>query len=107
LRRQCYLLHGWKLAGDSPTTAVSSTSTRLIGVRAELPQVAAATHARIDRMIAEGEIDGVRVDHPDGLREPLQYFEHLRRLLPQGRIYIEKILENDERLHGDWPIDAR
>ena len=51
-------------------------------------------------MIAKGEIDGVRVDHPDGLREPLQYFERLRRLLPSGRIYIEKILENDERLNG-------
>jgi len=41
-----------------------------------------------------------------GCAKPLQYFEHLRRLLPQGRIYIEKILENDERLHGDWPIDG-
>jgi len=39
--------------------------------------VATATHARIQQMIAEGEIDGVRVDHPDGLREPLQYFERL------------------------------
>jgi (1->4)-alpha-D-glucan 1-alpha-D-glucosylmutase len=46
------------------------------------------------------------VDHPDGLREPSQYFASLRRLLPKGRIYIEKILENDERLNEDWPIDG-
>ena len=78
----------------------------LIGIRAELPDVAAATHARIEQMIANGEIDGLRVDHPDGLREPLGYFERLRRLLPRGRIYIEKILENDERLKEDWPIDG-
>ena len=48
----------------------------------------------------------MRVDHPDGLREPLQYFERLRRMLPDGRIYIEKILENDERLKDGWPIDG-
>ena len=48
----------------------------------------------------------MRVDHPDGLREPLQYFRRLRRLLPTGRIYVEKILENDERLNEDWPIDG-
>ena len=41
-------------------------------------------------MIARGEIDGVRVDHPDGLREPLEYFKRLRALLPQGRIYAER-----------------
>ena len=57
-------------------------------------------------MIVQGEIDGVRVDHPDGLREPLEYFKRLRALLPQGRIYVEKILENDEHLKDDWPIDG-
>ena len=57
-------------------------------------------------MISRGEIDGLRVDHPDGLREPLEYFKRLRALLPQGRIYVEKILENDERLKEDWPIDG-
>src|SRR5258708_28568286 len=57
-------------------------------------------------MIANDEIDGLRVDHPDGLREPRGYFERLRRTLPLGRIYIEKILENDERLKEDWAIDG-
>jgi (1->4)-alpha-D-glucan 1-alpha-D-glucosylmutase len=106
LREQFYMLHGWKLAGELTNYRRFFDIDTLIGVRAELPAVAAATHARIEEMISKGEIDGVRVDHPDGLREPLQYFERLRGLLPQGRIYIEKILENDERLTGDWPIDG-
>jgi (1->4)-alpha-D-glucan 1-alpha-D-glucosylmutase len=106
LRRQYYMLHGWKLSGELTNYRRFFDIDSLIGVRAERPEVAAATHARIEQMIAKGEIDGVRVDHPDGLRDPLQYFERLRRALPHGRIYIEKILENDERLKGDWPIDG-
>src|ERR1700733_4362826 len=72
----------------------------------ELPQVMAATHARIEAMIQHGDIDGLRVDHPDGLRRTMEYFTKLRTLLPQGRIYVEKILENDERLPEDWAIDG-
>jgi (1->4)-alpha-D-glucan 1-alpha-D-glucosylmutase len=106
LHRQFYMLHGWKLAGELTNYRRFFDIDTLIGIRTELPIVAAATHARIEEMISKGEIDGVRVDHPDGLREPLEYFEGLRRLLPGGRIYIEKILENDERLNGDWPIDG-
>ena len=106
LHRQFYMLHGWKLAGELTNYRRFFDIDTLIGVRTELPNVAAATHARIEEMISKGEIDGVRVDHPDGLRAPLEYFERLRRLLPEGRIYIEKILENDERLNGDWPIDG-
>ena len=106
MRRQYYLLHGWKLSGELTNYRRFFDIDSLIGIRVESPEVATATHARIQQMIAEGEIDGVRVDHPDGLREPLQYFERLRRMLPEGRIYIEKILENDERLKEGWPIDG-
>ncbi len=106
LRRQYYVLHGWKLSGELTNYRRFFDVDSLIGIRAERPKVAAATHARIEQMIAQGEIDGLRVDHPDGLREPLEYFERLRRMLPDGRIYIEKILENDERLKENWPIDG-
>ena len=106
LRRQNFQLHGWKLAGELTNYRRFFDIDTLIGIRAELPAVADATHARIAQMIAAGDIEGVRVDHPDGLREPLQYFQRLRRLLPAGRIYVEKILENDERLNEDWPIDG-
>jgi (1->4)-alpha-D-glucan 1-alpha-D-glucosylmutase len=106
LQRQFYLLHGWKLAGELGNYRRFFDIGSLSGVRTEVPDVFEATHARIETMIARGEIDGLRVDHPDGLREPLEYFKRLRGLNPLGRIYAEKILENDERLKEDWPIDG-
>jgi (1->4)-alpha-D-glucan 1-alpha-D-glucosylmutase len=106
LQRQFYLLHGWKLAGELGNYRRFFDIGTLSGIRTELPAVFEATHARIATMIVQGEIDGVRVDHPDGLREPLEYFKRLRALLPQGRIYVEKILENDEHLKEDWPIEG-
>jgi (1->4)-alpha-D-glucan 1-alpha-D-glucosylmutase len=106
LQMQYYQLHGWKLSGELSNYRRFFDIDTLIGLRTEDRAVAEASHARIQRMIADGDVDGLRVDHPDGLREPMQYFERLRASLPEGRIYIEKILENDERLKGDWPIDG-
>jgi (1->4)-alpha-D-glucan 1-alpha-D-glucosylmutase len=106
LQRQFYVLHGWKLGGELTNYRRFFDVGTLAGVRVELEPVFAAMHARIQSMLDAGELDGLRVDHPDGLRDPLQYFERLRKALPAGRIYIEKILENDERLNEDWPIDG-
>src|SRR6266404_3963932 len=106
LQRQFYLLHGWKLAGEIGNYRRFFDIGTLSGIRMESPAVFAAAHARIEAMIARDEIDGLRVDHPDGLREPLEYFKRLRALLPKGRIYVEKILENDESLKDDWPVDG-
>ncbi|MGB6306271.1 MAG: malto-oligosyltrehalose synthase, partial [Steroidobacteraceae bacterium] len=106
LRRQFFVLHGWKLSGELANFRRFFDVDSLIGVHTERPRVAAATHARIADMISRGDIDGLRIDHPDGLRDPRDYLERLRTLLPQGRIYVEKILENDERLKEDWPIDG-
>ncbi|HLZ98147.1 MAG TPA: malto-oligosyltrehalose synthase, partial [Steroidobacteraceae bacterium] len=106
LRRQFFVLHGWKLAGELTNYRRFFDIGSLSGIRMELPQVFDAVHARIKTMVARGEVDGLRVDHPDGLRDPLAYFKRLRRFLPDGRVYVEKILENDERLMNDWPIDG-
>jgi len=106
LRLQFFVLHGWKLAGELTNYRRFFDVGSLSGIRMELPQVLTATHARIETMVARGEVDGLRVDHPDGLRDPLTYFKRLRRFLPDGRVYVEKILENDERLMNDWPIDG-
>jgi (1->4)-alpha-D-glucan 1-alpha-D-glucosylmutase len=106
MQSQVYMLHGWKLSGELTNYRRFFDIDSLIGIRAELPAVVAATHARVEEMILKGEIDGVRVDHPDGLRDPLAYFKRVREFLPDGRIYIEKILENDERLNEQWPIDG-
>ncbi len=106
LRRQFFVLHGWKLAGELTNYRRFFDISSLSGIRTELPQVFSATHARVEAMIAEDQVDGLRIDHPDGLRDPLAYFRRLRDLKPDGRIYVEKILENDERLVEDWPIDG-
>ena len=106
LQRQFYSLHGWRLAGELTNYRRFFDVGTLIGMRTEMAEVFAATHQRVARMIVERDIDGLRVDHPDGLRDPLVYFERLRGMLPAGRIYAEKILENDERLNEDWPIDG-
>ena len=106
LQAQFYVLHGWKLAGELINYRRFFDVGTLVGVRMELPAVMAAANSRIQAMIRDGDIDGLRVDHPDGLRAPREYFKRLRRMLPEGRIYVEKILENDEKLPEDWPIDG-
>ena len=106
LRRQFFALHSWKLAGELTNYRRFFDVSGLVGLKVEMPAVFAAAHARIEGMIRQGQLDGLRLDHPDGLRDPLGYFERLRASLPDGRLYVEKILENDERLPEDWPIDG-
>jgi (1->4)-alpha-D-glucan 1-alpha-D-glucosylmutase len=107
LRRQYYALHHWKLAGEVTNYRRFFDVTGLIGMRCERSEVFVAGHRRVVAMIEQGDIDSVRVDHPDGLQDPLEYFTRLRAALPPGgRIYAEKILGNDERLPDDWPIDG-
>jgi (1->4)-alpha-D-glucan 1-alpha-D-glucosylmutase len=106
LERQFFELHGWKLAGELSNYRRFFDIGALAGIRTECAAVFAATHRRVERMIAERQVDGLRIDHPDGLRDPRGYFERLRGILPRGRIYVEKILENDERLPEDWPVDG-
>jgi (1->4)-alpha-D-glucan 1-alpha-D-glucosylmutase len=106
IERQFFTLHGWKLAGELTNYRRFFDVGSLVGIRTELPEVFEASHARIGRMISQGEVDGLRIDHPDGLRDPRTYFERLRRMLPAGRLYVEKILENDERLVEDWSVDG-
>ena len=106
LRRQFFALHGWKLAGELTNYRRFFDVSGLVGIKIEDPAVFEAAHVRIERMIRQEQISGLRLDHPDGLRDPLGYFRRLRSLLADGRLYVEKILENDERLPEDWPIDG-
>jgi (1->4)-alpha-D-glucan 1-alpha-D-glucosylmutase len=79
----------------------------LAGVRMEDPEVFAAVSGLALRLVAEGVIDGLRVDHPDGLANPVQY---LRRLREGGaeHVWVEKILSAHppEDLRADWPVDG-
>jgi len=76
----------------------------LAALSSQLPRVFEATHALVLRWVDNGEVDALRVDHPDGLRDPYTYFQRLR----QGRealwIVAEKILEPGEGLPADWPV---
>jgi (1->4)-alpha-D-glucan 1-alpha-D-glucosylmutase len=76
----------------------------LAAVRQEDPEVFAETHRLAIRLVREGLVDGLRIDHPDGLADPVGY---LRRLREQGveRVWVEKILDPGEPLR-DWPVEG-
>jgi (1->4)-alpha-D-glucan 1-alpha-D-glucosylmutase len=77
----------------------------LAGVRVELPDVFETTHGLVLALVQEGVIDGLRIDHPDGLADPAGY---LRRLRDGGadHVWVEKILASSERLPSDWPVSG-
>jgi (1->4)-alpha-D-glucan 1-alpha-D-glucosylmutase len=76
----------------------------LAGVRQEDPEVFAATHELALQLVREGSVDGLRIDHPDGLADPAGYLE---RLYDGGaeHVWVEKILDPGERLR-DWPVEG-
>lgn len=106
LERQFYTLHHWKLEGEVINYRRFFDVGTLVGLRMEEEGVFTATHRRVEAMIRAGEIDGLRVDHPDGLRDPDAYLARLRTLLPAGRVLVEKILDEEELLRPDWPVDG-
>ena len=105
---------------DIRTTAITSRSagataicgyrrffsiTSLAGLRQEDRAVFDATHVEVKRWFDEGLVDGVRIDHPDGLSDPAGYLVWLRELVgPQAWIVIEKILAVDEALDPTLPV---
>ena len=79
----------------------------LAGLRVEVGPVFAHTHARVFRMLENGEIDGLRVDHIDGLFDPKAYLASLRAGAPRPfYLVVEKILASHESLRADWPVEG-
>jgi (1->4)-alpha-D-glucan 1-alpha-D-glucosylmutase len=74
----------------------------LAGVRQEDPAVFEEMHSLVFALVREGLIDGVRIDHPDGLADPAGYLERVRSHAVD-RVWVEKILDSGERLR-DWPV---
>jgi (1->4)-alpha-D-glucan 1-alpha-D-glucosylmutase len=103
---QFYRLAWWKLEGEIVNYRRFFNVGSLVGVRVEHEEIFTASHARVARMVEAGELAGVRVDHPDGLRDPSGYLQRLRTLVPDGRIFVEKILDSEETLPDEWPIDG-
>jgi (1->4)-alpha-D-glucan 1-alpha-D-glucosylmutase len=121
LERQHYRLAWWRTAADEVNWRRFFDVSTLGGVRVERPEVFEASHALIFRLFTEGLIDGVRVDHVDGLAEPREYCQRLRARLEElsvqrpeplqhgnGRTYfvVEKILARGEPLRRDWQVDG-
>jgi (1->4)-alpha-D-glucan 1-alpha-D-glucosylmutase len=106
LSQQYYRLAYWKTADQQLGYRRFFDVNTLIGMRVEREFVFDETHALIVKWLKQGVLDGVRVDHPDGLRDPKQYFERLRERAPEAWIVGEKILEPGEWMRREWPIEG-
>ena len=106
LEGQAYRLASWRAAAGDLNYRRFFDVNDLIGLRVERPEVFAATHRRALEWVAEGRVQGLRVDHPDGLRDPAGYLARLRAEAGEAWIVVEKILHADERLPDDWPVDG-
>ena len=107
LERQHFRLAWWQAARDEINWRRFFDLAEYAGLRVEDPAVFEAVHATIFRLHDEGLIDGVRVDHVDGLADPRAYCRRLRaRLGARAYIVVEKILAPGERMPADWKVDG-
>ncbi|WP_025809096.1 malto-oligosyltrehalose synthase [Pseudomonas chlororaphis] len=112
LEQQSYRLASWRTAADDINWRRFFDVNELGGLRVERPAVFEATHGKIFQLIAAGLVDGLRIDHIDGLADPRGYCRKLRRRVDALRpgqhlpIYVEKILGAGESLRRDWGVDG-
>ncbi|MDP3841116.1 MAG: malto-oligosyltrehalose synthase [Oxalobacteraceae bacterium] len=120
IKVQAYRFANWRVAADEINYRRFFDVNSLAGLRMEREEVFDATHRLVFDLIASGKVDGVRIDHPDGLYDPLQYLHRLR----QGRastapetdpagvaadhsglyIVLEKIIASYEHMPAQWPV---
>ena len=112
---QTYRLSSWKVAAEEINYRRFFDVNTLAAIRIELPEVFDATHRLLLELIEGGAVDGVRIDHIDGLADPREYLRTLQaraaavhRAGGERAIYllVEKILATGEKLRGDWPVDG-
>lgn len=116
LELQAYRLASWRTAADDINWRRFFDVNELGGLRVEKPEVFEAAHRKIFELVERGWIDGLRIDHVDGLANPRAYCRKLRRRLNQIAttaglnkhlgIYVEKILADGEHLATDWQVDG-
>jgi (1->4)-alpha-D-glucan 1-alpha-D-glucosylmutase len=116
LNDQSYRLAFWRVAAEEINYRRFFDVNDLAAIRMELPEVFDATHQLLIELIGAGAVTGLRIDHPDGLYLPKEYFEKLQRrcaaalgipLPKDGRaiyLVVEKILSGNETLRKDWPV---
>jgi (1->4)-alpha-D-glucan 1-alpha-D-glucosylmutase len=100
--RLCY----WKVAGEEINYRRFFDINELICLRQENREVFEATHQLIKRLVDDGYVNGVRIDHIDGLADPAGYLQQLRNHLGDVYIVVEKILQPQETLPASWPIQG-
>lgn len=113
LSEQAYVLSFWRAANEEINYRRFFAVVELVGVRVDDPLVFDATHAAILKMIETGDVRGLRVDHIDGLRDPLGYLRRLQERICGGEnatdqfyLIVEKILAHGEQLPQDWPVSG-
>ncbi|MGW5733940.1 MULTISPECIES: malto-oligosyltrehalose synthase [Streptomyces] len=104
LDAQYYRLAWWRLARTELNYRRFFTISDLIGVRVEDPEVFDATHAKILELLREGVVEGLRIDHPDGLADPGAYLQRLQEATRGRWTVVEKILADGEQLPAAWPV---
>lgn len=111
LEAQSFRISYWRVAADEINYRRFFDINDLAGIRIERMDLFEIAHARIFRWLAEGKLDGLRIDHVDGLYNPAEYCHRLQRRaeeLSGGPIYlvVEKILAHHESIRRDWPVDG-
>ena len=111
LSRQAYRLAHWRLAATEMNYRRFFDIDQLVRVRVEDPVVREITHALILELARDGLIDGVRIDHIDGMRDPKAYLRWLDAAWREAArrepwLLVEKILSGEETLRDDWPVDG-
>ncbi len=102
LDRQWYRLAHWRVADEELNYRRFFDVDTLAAVRVEDPEVFEATHRLLLDLVAAGDIQGFRIDHPDGLANPEQYLAQLRTATKHVWVVAEKILEGSESLPASW-----
>jgi (1->4)-alpha-D-glucan 1-alpha-D-glucosylmutase len=100
--RQWYRLAHWRVADEELNYRRFFDVDTLAAVRVEDPEVFDATHRLLLRLVADGSLDGLRIDHPDGLADPRGYLARLADRTDGSWVVVEKILEGSETLPDDW-----
>jgi (1->4)-alpha-D-glucan 1-alpha-D-glucosylmutase len=107
IEQQAYRPAYWKVASDEINYRRFFDINDLAGLRVELPDVLDTTHALAFELLAGDRLDGLRIDHPDGLYDPAAYYAALRERI-EGDFYlvVEKILAVYEHLPESWPVEG-
>lgn len=106
LRQQFFRLSFWKVAAEEINYRRFFIINELISLRMENPDVFDRCHTLLFRLIAEGKVSGIRIDHVDGLHDPTRYLHTIRARAGEIYTVVEKILAADERIPSFWPVDG-